>query len=56
MECGETKVYDIVGKTKNGLYIGQDINGIKECFSEYDLGKIEKQKIRDMELGAGKYR
>lgn len=53
---GNTKVYEVIAITKNGLYVGQDANGIKECFSEYDVGKIEKRYIRDIDESSGKYR
>ena len=53
---GNTKVYEVIAITKNGLYVGRDKNGIKECFSEYDVGKIGKRYIRDIDESSGKYR
>lgn len=53
---GETKVYEIVGITKNKLYVGQDKNGVKECFSEYDLGRVEKKYVKEVRQSSGKYR
>lgn len=53
---GNTKVYEVIEITKKGLYVGRDKNGLIECFSEYDVGKIEKRYIRDIDESGGKYR
>ena len=53
---GETKVFEIVGKTEKGLYIGRDVNGIIECFSEFDVGHIKNTRVPEEEEGAGKYK
>lgn len=53
---GATKVYEVIGKTEKGLYIGRDKNGLIECFSEYDIGKVKGVRVAVEEEGKGKYR
>ena len=42
---GEQRTYKVLQELKNGLYLCEDRNGIKECFSKYDCGEIKGVKI-----------
>jgi hypothetical protein len=53
---GEIRVYEVIGRTDKGLYVTKDKNGLIECFSEFDVGKIKNIRKPNEEEGSGKYK